>query len=481
MANGVRGTAGTAWRRSGESVLAAAVFWLVMATVALAPLPLGANRPWAWSLLALLAGLALLGWAVAALADPGLMRLSWHRHVFVTVPFCLAVAWALVQAAPWTPAAWHHPLWADAAKALGRPLVGAISLDPDRTVEGAMRLAAYGAVFWLAMQYGRDAARARDMFWVVALAALAYAVYGLTAHLAGTQRILWFPKWAYHDSLTSTFVNRNSYAAYAGLGLVAITALAWHATRRLGDHGLASRAGWLHVIDNLTPGFFLLIVAAVTVATALLLTGSRGGALCTGLGLVALIASLAAMGHREGRRGTVLFGIFLATGIALLTYSGGLLLGRLARVISGPTGREAIHSLTREMIADRPLLGGGLGSFPQLFGLYRDARLPFESLPYDQAHSTYLELGAELGLIGAGLLGLALAAIALVCLRGAAIRRRDRLFPCAALAAAVLIGIHSVFDFSAQIPAVAVTLMVLLGAGFAQSWPSGDRRDDPAR
>ena len=33
--------------------------------------------------------------------------------------------------------------------------------------------------------------------------------------------ILWFDKLDYVDSLTSSFINRNSYATYAGLGLMA--------------------------------------------------------------------------------------------------------------------------------------------------------------------------------------------------------------------------------------------------------------------
>ena len=46
--------------------LASAAFWLMLVTVALAPIPFGSNRPWAWSLLSLVVGGLILLWAIAA-------------------------------------------------------------------------------------------------------------------------------------------------------------------------------------------------------------------------------------------------------------------------------------------------------------------------------------------------------------------------------------------------------------------------------
>ena len=46
-------------------------YWILLITLALAPLPFGANRPWSWSLLSLVIGILLIGWALAALRDPG--------------------------------------------------------------------------------------------------------------------------------------------------------------------------------------------------------------------------------------------------------------------------------------------------------------------------------------------------------------------------------------------------------------------------
>ena len=60
--------------------------------------------------------------------------------------------------------------------------------------------------------------------------------------------------------------------------------------------------------------------------------------------------------------------------------------------------------------------------------------------------------------------------IAMQCLSGAALRRRDRAFPAVAVAASMSMAVHAMAGFALQIPAVAVAFAVLLGIGAAQSW-----------
>ena len=50
------------------------------------------------------------------------------------------------------------------------------------------------------------------------------------------------------------------------------------------------------------------------------------------------------------------------------------------------------------------------------------------------------------------------------------IRRRNRIYPVAALGATAVIAFHSAFDFSLQIPAIALTYAVILGLGVSQSF-----------
>jgi hypothetical protein len=63
-----------------------------------------------------------------------------------------------------------------------------------------------------------------------------------------------------------------------------------------------------------------------------------------------------------------------------------------------------------------------------------------------------------------------------VLIRGALIRRRDLVIPVAALAVAILAVLHSLIDFTLQIPGYAIVAMALIGTGLAQSLAvSGDK------
>ena len=59
--------------------------------------------------------------------------------------------------------------------------------------------------------------------------------------------------------------------------------------------------------------------------------------------------------------------------------------------------------------------------------------------------------------------------------RGIVTRRRDLIIPVAALSTAILAVLHSLIDFSLQIPGYAIVVFALVGAGVAQSfstaWP----------
>ncbi len=446
-------------------------FALLVTLLALAPLPYGANRPWAWDTLAVLAGLAIIAWAAAAWRAPWLAPIGWRRHAPLAVPFIAVIGWALFQASSLAPASWQHPAWRWAGEALGHPVAGAIALDPEAAHEGVIRLAAYGAVFWLALQLGRDARRARQLVWAVTLIGVAYAIYGLAIQLGGKATILGEPKWAYAYDLTSTFVNRNAYSVEVGLALLAGLALLGEATRPPGGFRLATRTGLVRFLDDLPPAAYLLAAAALALSTALVLTHSRGGLVAVAAATAVMaVASALRPGPAGDRRGLGLGVGALAAGLVVLSTSGGFLLARIELGLGQGGGREAIHALARRAIADAPWTGSGLGSFAALFRLNRGDTFGWITPPFTHAHSVYLELAAELGIPAAAALVGVGAGMALLCLMGAGRRRRARLYPCLGLAATALVGVQGLYDFAVEIPAVTVTWLTLAGVGCAQSF-----------
>jgi O-antigen ligase len=133
-------------------------------------------------------------------------------------------------------------------------------------------------------------------------------------------------------------------------------------------------------------------------------------------------------------------------------------------------GRLESYRSTLRMIGDHPWFGTGLGTFAWSFPAYRSANVSMWGI-WDLAHSTPLELTAELGLPFTGLVVIAWIIILTVLVHGVRFRRRDVIVPVTALSVAALAVMHSLIDFSLQIPGYAIIVFALMGAGLAQSFP----------
>ena len=87
------------------------------------------------------------------------------------------------------------------------------------------------------------------------------------------------------SSVSSTFVNRNSYATYAGLTLLAGLPLLFDKIQSSFKYGLKNSFGRQYFLEQvLVRGWFALFLI-ITIATALILTQSRGGFSSTVLAL----------------------------------------------------------------------------------------------------------------------------------------------------------------------------------------------------
>jgi len=445
--------------------------WALIVIVAIAPLPLGSNRPLAWSLLALEVGLLMIAWSVYHLWTSQPLPVSVRRIRTPLLLFTLACAWVLVQLIPNIPFGLAHPAWQEVNTFFTADVPERITIDPDRTVTTFMRWLTYAGVFWLALQLGRDRTSAHTALRAFATIAAAYAIYGLIALFAAGDTLLMYEKWAGKGSVTSTFVNRNSYATFAGLGVVATAALIFAASPRPRAEPLLSRQRLYDVLTHSLTQSGLMYVWLFLSLTALLLTGSRAGALSTLFALAML--GLQLMWVRRLNLGSRLTGIalFCVVGALTIGFSGNYLGDRLAE--GGGQKRLEVYEQTLSAIEDHTLLGSGLGSFPQIFQLYRETET-LRARYVARAHNTYLENALELGLPAVFSLVGALGFLAWQCGRGVFQRSRDRHFPAMGLSVTVLVGLHALVDFSLQIPAVVVAYMFLIGIAVAQS--SSSRR-----
>lgn len=441
--------------------------WGLVVMLAWAPLPFGSARPWAWSLLGVVAlALLLLSVAVEAAAP----RVARPLRQLV-VPFGFGVVlvfWILLQSLPGGLFGLHHPLWDHVSELLGTRVVASISVDREASRIHLFRLLIYAAVFWTAWQVGQRRTGAALIVKAIAIIGVAYAAYGIVEYSSADPSILWFFKRYYAQDLTSTFVNRNSFATYAGLGFVCNLLLFTNALMTKVD--TSSRVTTvLSTIEGLLWRGKWAVVGLGVVGSALLLSHSRGGAISSLCAVVAFAVAVAVAPSLRSRQQAV-FAILLVIGaIALFLVSGEGLLVRLAETSVPDDGRNDLYSAMFRAIHDNLLAGSGLGSFSSIYPMYQERT--FDGI-MDFAHDDYLENALDLGIPGFLLLLALLTMLVGFCAIGIVKRRRDVVFACVAVSATVLVGLHALVDFSMQIPAVAVTYAAILGVGVAQSLSS---------
>ena len=448
-------------------------FFLFITVVLLAPFPFASNRPWSWSLLSFLIGLLIILEGLTSRDSPEVVR----RFLIRVAPGLFLMGfvnlWAWFQTMTILPADIVHPLWFEAAALIGTPTEGTISLDPVATKTSLMRLLAYSGVFWIAARFCRDPKNAAMVLRTFVIASGIYALYGLVIFFADLKMILWFEKWAYQNDLTSTFVNRNTYATFAGLGLIAAAALNFDLIgNRLPGH-LTGRKLTRAFAEWAFSQAWLPVVAMLLSATALLLTHSRGGFLSTSLAIFVLLVTLIYAKLIPRKIGYALVCVVIFGSSFAFTMSGDIVVKRLVGTSLESSIRDEVYERVIEAIPSSPILGTGYGTFQQAFMAYKTPELSLAT--WDKAHSSYLELAMELGIPMTIAIVVLFLWLGGVCLYGVMRRRRRKVYAAIGLSATVLVAAHAVVDFSLQIPGFAVSYALLMGLAWAQSWTTQQR------
>jgi O-antigen ligase len=279
------------------------------------------------------------------------------------------------------------------------------------------------------------------------------------------------------ESAHGTFVNRNHYAAYLVLCLsVGIGVLIANLT------GVVSRT-WRQLARNIIALILgprmLLRLALVVMVIALVLTRSRMGNMSFFASLLAAGAIGLAFSKRATRSMVVLIASLVVIDIFIVgTYFGvERVVERIGETRLETEDRDEIAQSALALWRDYPVFGSGLGSFHAVIPRYWG---DIPGAPYTHAHNDYLQFAGEVGAIGTALLGALLLASLLAALRAQQVRSDPlmRGMSFGSLMGIVALMIHSAVDFGLQIPAIALTFMLVL----ALAWISlhHDRGDNRA-
>jgi O-antigen ligase len=457
--------------RAGRIVGFAAIAAFLLLLV-VAPLPMGGNRDWAWAPMVAVVGMLAVLFATGVVGRAGFDVTPDERRPLLLLfgAFAVFLAVSLLQMSTLGPTGATAWLYERASMILGQAHepVPTLAIDASRNI--LLKSLACGLIFLIARALFGDPGRARWLLIAFVVSALLVMIYALIG---------------YRCLMSGTFVNSNSFACFIGMGLVAVLALLFsHRPRRQRrsdryedeyEHDYDYEGG--SALDWLTGTRLTLIALALLFMGGLLISGSRAGFAASLVGALIFLA-LHMRGRWESRsqmgRALLIGGAF-AVVVGLI--AGGALIEKLARLSeSSSTNRVIIWRSTLDAIAQSPWWGWGRGTYADIYSVLQPVEIP---QPNDLAHSTPLETVVELGIPGAIAAFLLIFVPWWVCLRGGLRRDRQRVLPAAAFALTSVPILHSIVDFSLQMPAIAFVTAAFLGMGWAQASRRRDSMPPP--
>ena len=431
--------------------------WTTIVVLVLAPIVFGSvDLFWVvvWTILL----------SISALCSVGVRMQTLQSRIFYAfLGLCGVYAIvAIIQVFPLGLDQLNDPSWRRADELLGLGVLPRISSRAEISPLAAGHFLLFVTSFISGFSIGTSRRDGEKVIWFAQYSILLCAIYGVAALIFTPNMVLWAPKLAYRGSLTATFINHNTAATFLGAGVILWFCFAFSS---LQSFRFSSIRLVLLTQSNEQLAFKIIVRSAGALACffALLLTRSRGGLVCSCLGL--LFAIILMVANRQKPRFwhiVVSGGVTLAVTVALLSR-----MGRIGSQGLFDDARFTVYGFCVEAIRQRPLLGAGIGTFGDLFPSLRASDF-YSWGVWDYAHSTILEIAVEMGIPVAAMVVIAALASLFVLARGVVKSKgRSRRSLAAITGIAVLSYLHSMIDFSLQIPGYLIFFSILLGCGIA--------------
>lgn len=428
--------------------------WLIGLMVILVPVPYGSHRSMPWAIWAVVASIMMIGFVT---------RQNNHTYHIQTQSGILALAALL-------------PLFsAGQLLPLGHLFDGAfppdaapktLTLSPSATLLAILRLTTYAMLFILTFEVCSRPRHARKLAQIIFYGVTLHAVVAMIFLSVMGDRSIWGEKTAYLGWATGPFVNRNSFASFMGLGIVIGIGLVFtpqkhrRADPRILPRQKRSRAD-ARTIAN--------AVCLALLCTALIASGSRMGTAATIIGACVTYAAMA-IGDTPKVRITwrqLIGAVGILTMFTLLLMSRDIG-ARLLFFIPDLNIRLDLYANIWDLISTRPWVGYGLDTFQVAFPLVHDQRAS-PAVVWDLAHNSYLTLWAEVGLIAGTAPMIALAWAGVRLMRGVRRAARSEFAPAIALGTLAMAATHSLVDFSFEVQANTLLLVVIIAMGLSLS------------
>jgi O-antigen ligase len=428
----------------------------------LAPLTFGSQDPF-WHLL----HLVLLGCGALLLLTFPLRRaelgiLALFLLTVVVLGWVLLAQMGRFGLAP-------HRYWAETAALLGEPLPGRPAISARWPTLELLLAALPPTAFLCGMALSRLPWRTSRILTGAVIVGTAVAALWSGMFLLSPDTILWREKLGHQTSLTGTFTNRNTAAAFLGLMIVITTLqLCDQIDTLFLSRRMRLRDAWDFVTLRWPRALIGHAAALLILWPACLMTVSRAGVALALLGSVLVIALRLRRHLRRVRITLSALVVGLVVLVALAELFGQQLKQRMVDSQDVDIDRFEAYAAAIAIIRDHPWLGSGFGSFADVFSAYRPETMPVRGI-WTLAHNTYLQIAVEAGLPGLAAVLIPVAAVAGVFVRGALRSPPGHLAPIAGLGILIMPTLHALVDFPVQIPGYVIPLCGLLGCLFART------------
>jgi O-antigen ligase len=380
------------------------LFFLLMVT----PLAFGATEIWAFSIMELGILAILIFWAIQNLfriSEFGVRNLK-YEIVFLSL-FLVLILFQMIPIPPGimkiiSPKTYElrHLLSISDSQRSIQHVNFPISFVPFATrIEFFKWLTLSGLflflLYWNSLK-GRD--RVTSQFLVlILLMGVFESLYGMFEFFSGHRHILHLDGSSLVSAVTGTFINRNYFAGY----LLMVIPLSVGYLFSKDSFQKARFMNWRHRLSSLDGKTLLIAFSIIVMIIGLLFSASR-------MGILSLLLSFSFIvfffRDRERRERKFSGSLVLILGLALLWAAWiGLdaVISRFFTTSEDFKGRWMIWANTFQILRNFPLFGSGLGTFSQIFPMYRSFHIQgFVT----HAENDYLQLASEVGFIGIGLL-----------------------------------------------------------------------------
>ena len=420
------------------------IFFLICAILIVATMLYGTVHQPTIALFYFVVALMLVLWAVDSFTS---RELTISRHL-IQMPLYATAIYGFVQIIPFgtLPAAGGVD-----------NIPRTISVAPFETEMTALHYLAFGFLLSIGLSSLNSAKRISKLVNVIAIFGFAFAFFAILQSFLSPGKIYGIYE-RFGAYPFGSFVSRHNFAAFMEMTIALPLGLLLS--------GSVSRDKKL-----------LYVTAIALMGVALLLSGSRGGLVATlsAVFLLVLLTTQARGAKKIALRAALVIALVAAVVAGTLFVGGESSLTRIAETAASKdvtTNRTHIWGITLKVIASNLPLGAGLGAFGQAYTPHDDLS-GLERV--EQAHNDYLQVLADMGLVGAAIGGVFLFLLFQTGRKNIQTKNTFRKGVAAGAVGGIFaILVHSIFDFVLHTTAISLLFVLLIGLLVA----SGREYDD---